>query len=102
VGRFPNSLSLRFEQPQELALLNLIIDKGLLDDFTDKVKDAIKEERNCIKKAKTGQELDACGRRAEKSVCNSLNYIRERNDDDLPTDYLNDAWKSYGCIKPKV
>ena len=97
--RNPNPLGVRFEQPQELALLNLIIDKGLLDRLTDKVKDAIDDETNCIKNAKTGQEMDGCARKAEKAVCDSLNYIRDRNNEDLPTDYLNDSWSSYRCVR---
>lgn len=96
---FPNNFEKLFESEQEVAFLQFIIDKGLLDDLTDKVKDAINEEKDCITKAESGQEYDACERKAEKKVCNPLNYIRDRNEGDLPTDYLIEKWKSYGCIR---
>lgn len=95
----PSDLDVQFELPQEIALINLIIEKDLLDDLTKRVGDSITDERNCLQNARTGQEMDACGRRAEKSICNNLNYIKDRNDDDLPTDYLDDKWGSYGCVR---
>ncbi len=97
--KFPNNYSKLFESEQERTLIALIIDEGLLDDLTEKINDAIEDERTCINQASTGQEYDACERRAEKKVCDPLNYIKDRNDEDLPTDYLNEKWKSYGCLR---
>ena len=96
----PSNLNTQFEKPQELDFLHkLIIDPGLLGDLTDDVSGAISDERHCLNVASIPQEKDACGRMAEKSVCDSLNRIMDRNKDDLPTDYLKGKWQSYRCVR---
>jgi hypothetical protein len=98
--RNPSNLSTQFERPQELAFLQrLVIDPELLEELTGEVPGAIGAEIKCLKAARTHQAKDACGRRAEKSVCDALNRIQDRNHDDLPTEYLKDRWNSYRCVR---
>jgi hypothetical protein len=84
------------EEAQSFISL-LVIDKELLDDLTEKVKNSIDDYRDCLRKATRRQERDACDSRVEKDVCDNLNRIRGRNKGDLPTDYLNNQWDSFGC-----
>ncbi len=86
------------EEAQGLVAL-LVIDPDLLDDLTDKVRGAIDSYRSCLRKASRPQENDACDRRAERDVCDTLNRIKNRNKDNLPTDFLNNQWESYGCVR---
>lgn len=96
----PSALSAQFEQPDEIAFVRaLVIDRELLEALSDDVTGAIMAERDCLKRSSTPQEKDACGRRAEKRVCDSLNRIRDRNEDSLPTDFLNRRWRSYRCAR---
>ena len=83
-----------------LDLVNLlVIDQNLLDDLTDDVQNSETEYRKCLRKGKTPQQRDVCDRRAERRICETLNRIRDRNDDQIPTDYLRDRWTSYGCVR---
>src|ERR1700733_11317518 len=56
----------------------LVIDEGLLKDLTHRVRDAIEGYRACLRKAVRTQESDACDRRAERDICDTLNRIRNR------------------------
>lgn len=96
--RNPSDLANKFEQTHELAFVaKLVIDPELLEELSGSVADAIGEEVDCYSKATTPQKKDACARKAEKSVCDSLNRIKDRNNDDLPTSDLYNAWESYRC-----
>lgn len=86
--------------PQALKFINLlVIDQDLLDDLTDETREGVKRYANCLKMASTTQERAACDRRAEKDVCDTLNRIKDRNEGDLPTDYLDKQWRSFGCVR---
>jgi hypothetical protein len=87
--------------PDEAAglIALLVIDKDLLDDLTGIIRDAIERYRTCLRRAARPQESDACDRRAERDICDSLNRIRNRNKDNLPTDFLKSQWDSYGCVR---
>lgn len=90
----------KFQESQEIALVQkLVIDSDLLDTLKTKVKGAISDEADCVKKAKRPQENEACKRKAERNVCDHLNYIMDRNNGALPTDFLTDSWASYGCVR---
>lgn len=86
------------EEGQGLVSL-LIIDPELLRDLSDIVKRAIEKYRACLRAAARPQESDACDRRAERDICDALNRIRNRNNGDLPTDFLQNQWASYGCVR---
>lgn len=77
----------------------LVIDPGLLNDLSERVGDAIESYRVCLREASRPQESAACDRRAEIAVCDALNRVRDRNNDVLPTDYLRDQWRSFGCVR---
>ena len=95
----PSPLAATFEQPKEVAFVaKLVINPDLLDDLTQDVQGSITDYRDCLNASTRPQERDACDRRAERRVCETLNRIRDRNDDELPTDYLNDQWTSYRCV----
>ena len=80
------------DEAQGLVAL-LVIDPGLLDDLTDRIRGAIDAYRSCLRKAERPQENDACDRRAERDVCDALNRIKNRNMGNLPTDFLNNQWE---------
>ncbi len=88
----------RLEDVQQLIAL-LIIDPDLLSDLMDSVRRAADEYRTCLRNVQRPQERAACDRRAERDICDTLNRVRDRNGGDIPTDYLNDQWNSYGCIR---
>lgn len=97
--RHPNPLASQFEREQEVRLLkNLVIDPGLLGDLREDVEKAIKTYRECLRKASRPPERDACDRRAERNVCEFLNRIRDRNNEELP-DFLQNEWVSYRCVR---
>ena len=77
----------------------LVVDPDLLDDLTQDVQSAESEYRRCLKRAKTPTARDACDRRGERRICETLNRIMDRNDDKLPTDFLRDTWTSYKCAR---
>lgn len=77
----------------------LVIDPGLLEVLEDKVKNAIATYKNCIKAASRPQEDAACDRKAERDVCDSLNRIMDKNDGELPTQFLKNQWRSFGCVR---
>lgn len=85
------------EDAQELISI-LVIDKDLLEDLKKNIGGDIKEYRECLKKADTNQERDACDRKVERSLCDTLNRIRNRNKGVLPTGHLRDQWDSFGCV----
>jgi len=94
------------EPPQELDIDDvtplialLVIDPELLGVLNDKVKKAIGAYKDCIRVASRPQEDAACDRKAERDVCDSLNRIMDRNDGELPTRYLQNQWKSFGCVR---
>ena len=94
----PSRLAPEFEKLDAIEFLTqLVIDEELLKELSGQVSGAIDDEKQCVKKAKSGSQMDACERRAERAVCNSLNYILNRNDDKLPTKYLQDKWTGYHC-----
>lgn len=76
----------------------LVIDPDLLDDLVERVRTSEKEYRECIRSSSSAQERDSCDRRAQRNVCETLNRIRDRNQDVLPTDFLRKRWESYRCI----
>jgi hypothetical protein len=86
------------DEAQGLVAL-LVIDPDLLGDITDKVRGAIDAYRSCLRKALRPQENAACDRRAERDVCDALNRIKDRNKDELPTDFLKGQWDSFGCVR---
>ena len=86
------------EEARGLVAL-LVIDPGLLDHLTGTVSAASQAYMTCLRDASTVQEKAACDRRAERDICDTLNRIRDRNADDLPTGYLRNQWTSYGCIR---
>ena len=77
----------------------LVMDPDLLDSLEADVKDSETEYNKCLRNGKSPQERDACDKRAERRICETLNRIKDRNDDDLVTDYLRNRWKSYRCIR---
>ncbi len=77
----------------------LVIDSDLLDDLTQDVQSAQGEYRRCLKRAQTSTARDACDRRAERRICETLNRIKDRNNDKLPTDFLRNTWTSYRCMR---
>ncbi|MEK6372732.1 MAG: hypothetical protein AABO58_08550 [Acidobacteriota bacterium] len=86
--------------PEGVAFVNLlVIDPDLLDDLTEQTQDGVKRYRQCLKQASQPQERAACDRKAEKDVCDTLNRIKDRNEDQLPTNYLDKQWKSFGCVR---
>lgn len=96
--KYPSKLAAKFEAKKELEFVaQLIIDPTLLEELRGRVEGAIDDEVKCLRIAVKPQQMDACARKAERSVCNALNYIRERNEDELPTDFLKEKWRSYGC-----
>ena len=86
------------DEAQGLVAL-LVIDPDLLKDLTERVRKAIEVYRKCLKKATRTQENDACDRRAERDVCDTLNRIKNRNKGNLPTDMLQNQWDSFGCVE---
>lgn len=89
-----------FLQVDEIKFVaKLIIDDDLLRELSDLANGAIHRERNCLKKATDAQSRDACARRAEKDVCDLLNRILDRNQDELPTEELKKRWLSYRCAR---
>jgi hypothetical protein len=90
--------------PQEAAsfVQLLVIDEDLLNDLTDKVKNGVNEYRDCLKKAVRPQESAACDRKAEITVCDTLNRVMDRNKDELPSDYLDNQWQSFSCVRVKL
>ncbi|TAL82580.1 MAG: hypothetical protein EPN74_16900 [Rhodanobacter sp.] len=85
------------DEAQGLVAL-LIIDPDLLKDLSERVRKAIEAYRYCLRKAVRPQENDACDRRAERDICDTLNRIKSRNKGNLPTDILNNQWHSFGCV----
>ncbi|HEX8412247.1 MAG TPA: hypothetical protein VF883_25590 [Thermoanaerobaculia bacterium] len=77
----------------------LVIDEALLEQLTEQTEEGVKSYTKCLKAAATPQQRAACDRRAEKDVCDTLNRIRDRNEDKLPTDYLDKQWRSFGCVR---
>ncbi|MDH7447141.1 hypothetical protein [Aquimarina sp. 2201CG14-23] len=75
------------------------IDQRILDVISDNINDAIENYVLCLKDANGRQEKNACDIRAERAVCDSLNRIMDRNDDDLPSEYLKNQWKAFKCIR---
>jgi hypothetical protein len=83
-----------------LELINLlVIDQDLLDDLIDDLRNSETEYRKCLRKGKTPQQRDACDRRAERRICETLNRIQDKNKDQLPTDCLRGRWTSYQCVR---
>lgn len=86
--------------PGGVALVQLlVIDPDLLDELDKQTRDGVSAYIKCLQRAQRRQEKDRCDRLAEKDVCDTLNRIRDRNDGELPTDYLEDQWKSFGCVR---
>lgn len=77
----------------------LVIDPDLLDDLTRDVQSAQSEYRRCLKIAQTSTARDGCDRRVERRICETLNRIMDRNEDKLPTDFLENTWTSYRCVR---
>jgi hypothetical protein len=71
----------------------------LLEELKNQVSEAIDEEIKCLRAASTPQAKDRCDRRAEKNVCDALNRIKDRNNNELPTDELKNQWEAYGCVR---
>lgn len=88
----------RPEEALQLVAL-LVIDPELLRDLGDIIKRAIDAYRVCLRAASRPQESDACDRRAERDICDALNRVRNRNNGVLPTEFLEDQWASYGCVR---
>lgn len=78
----------------------LVIDADLLSDLTRATHEGIYRYRECLKNADDDvRQRDACDRRGERDVCDTLNRIRDRNKDDLPTDFLREQWNSFRCVR---
>jgi hypothetical protein len=77
----------------------LVIHPDLLDDLQKDTQSAIGSYRKCLERAQKPQEKAACDRRAERHVCDTLNRIRDRNNDELPTDFLQAQWASFDCAR---
>jgi len=83
-----------------LDLINLlIIDSDLLEDLTGDVQSHKREYRRCLRKAQIPTERDACDRQVERGICETLNRIMDRNGGKLPTNFLEDTWISYACVR---
>lgn len=77
----------------------LTINRDLLSDLEAAANEGVTRYRDCLKKASKRQERDACDRRAERDICETLNRIKERNQGHLPTKHLRDQWSSFGCVE---
>jgi hypothetical protein len=91
-----------FEPDKALNLISAltIIDPRILGVLRDQVDRAIAEYATCLQRSTTPQERDACDRRSERTVCEALNRLMDRNGGYLPHDeYLEAQWNSYGCIR---
>lgn len=88
------------DTPDALGLIELlVIDSELLDDLSRQIDRGVGAYRKCLSKASTVHERAACDRRAEKDVCDTLNRVMDRNDDELPSNYLRDQWTSFQCVR---
>lgn len=77
----------------------LVINPDLLEELTQHTKNSEKDYINCLRRAKRSQERDRCDRIAERSICETLNRIMDRNDGRLPTEFLIRLWASYNCVR---
>ena len=75
------------------------IDSRILEVIGDNINDAIDNYAICLKSANGRQEKNACDIRAERAVCDSLNRIMDKNNDELPSEYLKSQWDSFRCIR---
>lgn len=83
-----------------VALVSLlVIDPELLEDLTEQAEEGIEKYRACLRSASSPQERAACDRRAERDVCDTLNRIRDRNNDKLPGAFLDGQWQSFRCVR---
>ncbi len=82
------------------ALISLlIIDKDLFNFLIHNIKSTQIEYRRCLNRARTPVARDACDQQATRKICEILNRIKDRNNDKLPTDYLQNIWASYRCMR---
>lgn len=99
LSRVPREFREDLSSEEGIELINLmVIDPDLLGDLTGEVQKSERDYRRCLRKGKTPQERDRCDRRAERAICEALNRIRDRNDNDIPTEFLKKRWESYRCV----
>lgn len=87
------------EEAKDFVASLITIDPIILNVLNDKVKDAIASYADCLRQAISPQENAACDRRAERSVCDTLNRLMDRNIGVLPSDYLKNQWAAFGCVR---
>jgi hypothetical protein len=88
------------DKAQNLISALTIIDPRILSVLRDQVDRAISKYATCLQRSITSQERDACDRRCERAVCETLNRLMDRNGGGLPHDeYLEAQWMSFGCIR---
>lgn len=88
----------KFAEKSQGLIQLLVIDPGLLSTLKDKIKSAIEAYKACLSTASRPQENDACDRRAERDICDTLNRIKSRNNGVLPDHELDNQWQSFGCV----
>ena len=75
-----------------------VIDKGLLDRSIERVEDATDRFADAVADIRcTPAQLDQEEKIAQATVCRYLQLIRDHNEDELPDDQLEQAWKSFRC-----
>ena len=100
LSKIPENYRDDISSEEGLKLVNLlIIDPELLDDLTDDVHNYEKDYRRCLRRGKSPQERDRCDRRAERGICETLNRIMDKNEEEIPTEYLRTRWSSHRCVR---